>query len=173
MNMPPVNPDNSSLPLMVTFNLDVNRWNQTNIHSRYQIYILQQLWEHGDGRHGAGSYDEIKPSVEGQQVKTTTSHHILTIIWSSNFLYIWRSTQAAVQQHPGGPVPERCRPRKARTSLASYNKVVIFNTFQSTHPLDHLLMFSFSFNTAKTGKIVTEDGSDRLAVLKESGESWN
>ena len=32
-------------------------------------------------------------------------------------------------------------------------------------------MFSFSFNTAKTGKIVTEDGSDRLAVLKESGES--
>ena len=31
-------------------------------------------------------------------------------------------------------------------------------------------MFLFSFNTAKTGKIVTEDGSDRLAVLKESGE---
>ena len=25
MNMPPVNPDNSSLPLMVTFNLDINR----------------------------------------------------------------------------------------------------------------------------------------------------
>ena len=36
-----------------------------------------------------------------------------------------------------------------------------------------MLFSSFSFNTAKTGKIVTEDGSDRLAVLKESGESYS
>ena len=36
-----------------------------------------------------------------------------------------------------------------------------------------MLFSSFSFNTAKTGKIVTEDGSDRLAVLKESGESFS
>ena len=67
--MPPVNPDNSSLPLMVTFNLDINRQFKLQnvvflLRTLLHQIFLDQLREHGDGGHGAWGHDEDQPSME-------------------------------------------------------------------------------------------------------------
>ena len=145
MNMPPVNPDNSSLPLMVTFNLDINR--QTKLQKVaflfedsfpsnipwsalrtwwWQTWSLGSWWGSTFNGKIAG-YIFRKLDHASEMIIHGVCHCQKALpsysFWSLIVFASW--SQAAVQQHQRGPVPKRRRPWKARKALASYNKVFI------------------------------------------------